>query len=190
MCYLNATDVLEASLSCRRWFDASLHSKFMSRIQINFDKLQLNDTQDPSSPLNAFAESMRYYTKISLNQVDLDQTNFEFWHRFGEQLNEIVFNSCDLREKTFNAILQQMNNLESLEINDCRELFMSGRLFKNPYDREAICMACVNVKCISLCKNRYLSDALFSRIVATMKNIQVFRTFFSSNFSEIFLQLN
>lgn len=172
MSYLNAADVLEASLTCRRWFDVSLDAKFMSRIQIHFDKLQLNDTQDPSSPLNAFAESMRYYTKIYLNQVDLDQTNFEFWHRFGEQLTEIVFNSCDLREKTFNAILKQMINLESLEINNCRELFMSGRLFKNPYDREAICMACVNVKCISLCNNRYFSDSLFSRIVATMKNIQ------------------
>ncbi|XP_055316314.1 dynein regulatory complex subunit 6-like [Sitodiplosis mosellana] len=172
MSYLNPGDVLEASLTCRRWFNASLHPKFMSRIQIHFDKLQLNDTHDPSSPLNAFAESMRYYTKIYLNQVDLDQANLEFWHRFGAQFIEIVFNSCDLREKTFNAILKQLTNLESLQINSCRELFMSGRLFKNACDREAIGAACVNVKRISLCNNRYLSDALFSRIVSTMKNIQ------------------
>lgn len=172
MSYLNPSDVLEASLTCRRWFGASLHPHFMSRIQIHFDKLQLNDTQDPLSPMNAFAESMRYYSKIYFNQVDLDQTNLDFWHRFGEQFNEIVFNSCDLREKTFNAILKQLTNLEILQINSCRELFMSGRLFKNACDREAIGAACANVKRISLCNNRYLSDALFSRIVSIMKNIQ------------------
>lgn len=172
MGYLNASDVLEASLTCRRWFDASLHAKFMSRIQIHFDKLQLNDTQDPSSPSNSFIGSLRYYTKIYLNQVDLDHTNFEFWHRFGKHLTDIVFDTCDLREKTFNAIIKQTINLESLEINNCRELFMSGRLFKNAHDRDAIAKACANVQSISLCNNRYLSDALFSRIVGTMKNIR------------------
>lgn len=144
----------------------------MARVQIQFDKLQLNDIHDSASPLNIFNDSLRHYSKINLNQVDLDQTNYNFWQRFGEQLTEIVFNTCDLREKAFNAILKQLTNLESLTINNCRELFMSGRLFKNPYDHEAICMACVNVRNISLCNNRYLSDALFSRIVATMKNIQ------------------
>lgn len=172
MGYLNPSDVLEASLTCRRWFEASLHPAFMSRVQIHFNKVQLNDTCDPTSPLNAFSDSLRYYTKIYLNQVDLDQTDSNFWRRFGEQFTEIVFNVCDLREKSFNAILKQLINLRSLQINNCRELFMSGRLFKNPYDHEAICMACSNVKNISLCNNRYLSDALFSRIVATMKNLQ------------------
>lgn len=169
---MNQSDVLEASLTCHRWLEASLDLQFMSRIQIQFDKLQLSDIHDVASPLNIFNDSFRYYSKIYLNQVDLDQTNFNFWQRFGDQLTEIVFDTCDLREKTFNAILKQLTNLESLDINNCRELFMSGRLFKNPYDREAICKACANVKNISLCNNRYLSDALFSRIVATMKYIQ------------------
>lgn len=68
MGYLNPGDMFEASLTCRRWFNASLHPAFMSRIQIHFDKLQLNDSHDPSSPLMAFEEAMRYYTKISLIQ--------------------------------------------------------------------------------------------------------------------------
>lgn len=170
MGYLNTSDVLEAGLTCRRWFDASFHPQFMSRLKIRFDKLQLNDSH--SSALGAFTKPSRHFTKIHLNQVDLDQMSMEFWQCFDDQFTEIVFNTCDLREKTFNAILRRMKNLESLEINNCRELFMSGRLFKNPYDHESICMACGNIKSISLCNNRYLSDALFSRIVATMKNIQ------------------
>ncbi|XP_031631590.1 dynein regulatory complex subunit 6 [Contarinia nasturtii] len=166
MDYLNPGDLLEASLTCKRWFNASLHPKFMSRIQIVFDKLQ-----DPSA-LNAFAAKMRYYTKIYLNEVDLEQTNLNFWNCFGQYFTDVIFNSCELREKTFNAILRQLKNLESLEINNCRELFMSGRLFKDLNDREAI--SCVNVKHISLKHNRYLSDALFSRIMSTMKNVESF----------------
>lgn len=171
MGYLHPSDVLEASLTCRRWFEASLHPIFTSKIQIVFSRVQLNDPNDRTSPLNVFANSFRSYKTIQLDQVDFGQTD-DFWNRLGEQFTAITFNSCDLREKTFNAILKQLTNLQSLEINNCRELFMSGRLFKNPYDKEAICMACVNVRDISLCNNRYLSDALFSRIVAAMKNIQ------------------
>lgn len=169
--YLNPSDVLEASLTCHRWFDASLHPSFASKTQITFNKVQLIDANDPVSPLNAFTKSMRAYSRIQLNQVDFGQTD-EFWEYFGDQFTEITFNSCDLREKTFNAILKQLTNLQALEINNCRELFMSGRLFKSPYDKEAICLACKDVRNISLCNNRYLSDALFSRIVATMRNIQ------------------
>lgn len=154
MSYLGPSDVLEASLTCRRWFEASLHPVFMSRIRIMFNKVQLNDTHDPASPLNAFNNSMRYYTGIYLNQVDLDQTDMNFWNRFGEQLNEISFDVCDLREKSFNSILKQLTNLKKLNLNNCRELFMSGRLFKNPYDQEAICTACSNVTDISLSNNR------------------------------------
>lgn len=166
MDYLSLSDILEASLACRQFFDASLHFKFVSRLQIQFEKLQMNDTQ--SSPLNVFAESTRFYTKIKLNQVDLEQTSLDFWHRFGKHITDIEFNSCDLREKTFSVILNLLPNLKTLEINNCRELFMSGRLFQNPSE----CVDCENVTSLSLCNNRYLSDALFNRIMSTMKHIE------------------
>lgn len=171
MSYLNPSDILEASLTCHRWFEAASHPNFIDKFQINFFKVQLNDVSDPVSPLNSFSNSFRFYTKIILNQVDFGQTD-EFWQRFGGQFTEIIFDTCDLREKTFNGILKKLTNLQALEINNCRELFMSGRLFKNPYEKEAIGVACSNVRNIRLCNNRYLSDALFNRIVATMKNIE------------------
>lgn len=171
MSYLNPSDILEASLTCRRWFEAAMHPAFIDKFQLNFYKVHLNDVNESTSPLNAFMTSCRFYTKIILNQVDFGQTE-EFWQRFGNQFTEITFNTCDLREKTFNGILKMLTNLQTLEINNCRELFMSGRLFKNPYEKAAICLACSNVRNIRLCNNRYLSDALFNRIVGTMKNIQ------------------
>lgn len=149
-----------------------MHPNFISRIRIQFDKLPVNDNL--SSPLKIFAESIRYYKKIRLTQIDLDaeQANLYFWPRFGEHFTEIEFNSCDMCEKTVINILKLMINLESLKIDNCRELFMSGRLFKSLDDREAIKIACKNVNSLSLRNNRYLSDALFSRIVGTMQNIQ------------------
>lgn len=170
MDYLNTSDILEASLTCRRWFNASLHPKFLSRIQIHFDKVQISDTQ--SLPLNVFAECMRYFQKIHLNQVDMDQSCLDFWNRFGDHFTHIEFNECDLREKTLNAILKMLNNLKVLVINNCRELFMSGRLFKNQCDQYAIKDACKNVLSLSLSNNRYLSDALFRRIVNIIENVQ------------------
>lgn len=151
-------------MTCSQWFHALCHRKFMARIQLQFDKLQ--------APFSTFADSMRFYSNIRLNQVDLDDNSLYFWKRFGESFTHIEFNACDLRERTFIAILKSMVCLESLEIINCRELFMSGHLFKHSNDRIAVREACKMVKSLSLSNNRYISDALFNRIVEPMENIQ------------------
>lgn len=175
--YLNASDILEASLTCRQWFDALCHKKFMSRIQLQFEKLQLSDIR--SLPLNVFIESMRHYSNIRLTQVDVDANSLCFWQRFGGNLNHIEFNACDLHEKTFSAILSAMNNLESIAIVSCRDLFLTGHLFKHSADQMAIREACKNVKSLSFNNNRYISDAIFHRMggssdtsAPTLQNIQ------------------
>lgn len=168
---MNPSDILEAGMTCHRFLEASQHQKIVTKFAINFSKVHLNDETEIGSPMNDFQQSFRTFTKIILHQVDFGQTDL-FWDHFGDQITDIVFNSCDLREKTFNTILKRLSNLNSLEINNCRELFMSGRLFKNVYEKEAICTACLNVTSLSLCNNRYLSDALFNRIISTMPSIQ------------------
>lgn len=170
--YLNPSDILEASLTCHRWFAASQHPQFTSKYHIVLKKIQLNDLNDFHSPLIVFNNSLRNYTAIRLDEVDFGTTIDTFWERFGDQFTEIIFNTCDLREKSFNTILKNLTNLRTLEINNCRELFMSGRLFKSVHDREAIGEACHDVRNISLCNNRYLSDALFNRIVSAMHHIE------------------
>lgn len=161
--------MLEAGLTCRQWFDALCHKKFMSRIQIQFEKLQLSDIRSP--PLNVFKESMRLYSNIRLNQVDLDGNSLCFWQRFGACLNHVEFNACDMHERTFSAILLAMNNLESIAILNCRDLFLTGHLFKNPEDQVAIRATCKNLKSLSLSNNRYISDAIFHRM-GEMQSIQ------------------
>lgn len=169
--YLHPKDVMEAGLTCRRWLEASLHHKFTSKIVLNFSRTHLGEGLDGPSAVEDFEDSIRNYSKIVLNHVDVAYAH-NFWQRFGQHITEITFNSCDLREKVFSAILKQLTNLRALQIDNCRELFMSGRLFNNAAEAEAVSAACANVTSISLSNNRYLSDALFNRMVGTMPNVE------------------
>lgn len=171
MDFLHPSDIIEAGLTCRRWLEASMHEKFASKWELNFSRVHLGSNCDISSPIQDFQSCDRIYSKINLHQVDFGQAD-EFWDIVGDHITSINFNNCDLREKIFNAIVKRLVNLESLKIDNCRELFMSGRLFKNASDLVAMNNACKNVTSISLCNNRYLSDALFSRIVSAMPSIQ------------------
>lgn len=171
MGYLNTSDVTEAGLTCHRWYEASLHKEFVRKLELTFSRVHLGSGCDIQSPIHDFRNCDRIYSKINLHQVDFGPAD-EFWDGMSEHITKITFNNCDLREKVFNSIVKRLVNLQSLEINNCRELFMSGRLFKNSGDRDAISKACKHVTSISLCNNRYLSDALFSRIVSAMPNLQ------------------
>lgn len=102
--------------------------------------------------------------------MDFGSTD-EFWERCADSIEQISFMNCDLREKYLNAVLKKVKNLTALEIENCRELFMSGRLFDKDRDKKAICHACRNVTSLSLTHNRYLSDALFHRFVTIMPKL-------------------
>lgn len=164
---LNSPDLYVASLTCRRWFEASQHINSTMRLAINFTKVHF---ADHSAPANYFLNSIRNYSKIILNYVDFGATD-EFWDRCADNIQEISFRNCDLREKYLNTILKKVKSLTALEIENCRELFMSGRLFDKDRDKKAICHACRNVTSLSLTHNRYLSDALFHRFVTIMPKL-------------------
>lgn len=158
----------EASLTCRRWFEASQHINITKPLAINFTKVQF---ADHAGPARIFLNSLRNYSKITLNSVDFGSTD-EFWDRCADiSIKDISFINCDLREKYLNSILKKVKNLEALEIENCRELFMSGRLFDKDRDKKAICHACRNITSLSLTHNRYLSDALFHRFVTLMPKL-------------------
>ncbi|XP_037031814.1 F-box/LRR-repeat protein fbxl-1 [Bradysia coprophila] len=166
--YLNSSDLFVASLTCRRWFEATQHINTTMPLAINFTKVHF---ADHSGPASVFLNSLRNYSKITLNCVDFGTTD-EFWDRCADiSIKEISFINCDLREKYLNSILKKVKNLEALEIENCRELFMSGRLFDKDRDKKTICHACRNVTSLALTYNRYLSDALFHRFATIMPKL-------------------
>lgn len=168
MGYLNVPDMFEAGLTCRRWFEASTQPEFMARTQIYLDRLQSNDTHDPQTPMDAFSTSVRYYDSIRLSQVEADQLTLAFWDRMGHQFAEIIFDECYMDEKILCAILRRTSRLESLELNNCRDLFMCGGLFKRTRDLDSVKNACKNISSISFSNNRYLSDGMFCRTIDMM----------------------
>lgn len=168
--YLPTTDLLAAGLTCQRWLEATQHPYFKSKIVLNFHKIHFSND---SSPITTFLNSIRDFPCITLDQVDFGHNFDAFWQQFGESVKDLTIKSCDIRGKTFYRILSQVNNLESLKIDQCRELFMSGLLFdsdstasnsNNDFKFE-------NLKLISITDNRYLSDSIFNRIVAIAPNI-------------------
>lgn len=166
MNYLHPTDLHLASQTCRRWFEASQYPNFAQQLVVNFSRCQLSDT---SEPLQTFLQSIRNYSNVAVSQVEFGQTTEEFWDRFSDNIETLSFRNCDLRERNLKGILVRLNKLATLEIENCRELFMSGRLFET--DKQAICAACKNIESLSLINNRYLSDALFNRFVAIMPKL-------------------
>lgn len=92
-----------------------------------------------------------------------------FWESIATNVNEITYNSCSIREKKFNEILKLLENVQTLKVEGCRELFMSGRLLdmegESPDDRKRIIKSCSNVTTLAITDTRYLSDVVFNRIV-------------------------
>lgn len=69
-------------------------------------------------------------------------------------------------------MLMMVPNLRTLRVEGCRELLMSGRLFEPGPDQQILASTLENVTKLSLGFNRYLSDALFKRIVLLMPNLE------------------
>lgn len=165
MNYLHPTDVLAAGSCNRRWFQAAQHFA-VRQLAVHFSRCHLSVTE---SPLQYFLNPLRCYTKITLSQIDFGSDTAAFWEQLSDSVQHLSIRNCDLREKNLKQILMQLDDLRTLEIENCRELFMPGRLFE--HDKQAVCKSCRNIESLALINNRYLSDALFNRFVAIMPKL-------------------
>lgn len=168
--YLHSADLRVAALACQRWFNATQHRRFATQFGLDFANCTLHDNTDP---LAILATSARSYSSIRMLRVDmLSGAGVAFWSRFADTLRSVRIEHCDLRERTLKSILLSLQNLQRLEIHNCRELFMSGRLFETDADADAIRVACAGIEHLALINNRYLSDALFRRFVSLMPRLR------------------
>jgi F-box and leucine-rich repeat protein 9 len=156
-----------AGMTCHRWKEATQYP-YATEIALTFAKMNFTDTQTPAK---LFINSSRDFPVMSFESVEFGQMQ-EFWERFGESVRELNFKVCEIREKKFLQIMRHLSSLDTLRIEGCRELFMSGRLFENDEDKKDIAAAFRTLRTLSLAHNRYLSDALFSRIVALTTSLE------------------
>lgn len=166
--YLNPTDILVSGLVCQRWLEASQHTDFRELFTLNFNQVYFSED---TPPIKDFLETFRSFRSVTFNNVEFGTTE-KFWEVFDGDLTELSIKNCDLREKKLKEIFNAISSLKTLRIEACRELLMDGRLFDIERESKQLTEALKHVENLSLANNRYLSDALFNRIISFMPNIE------------------
>lgn len=159
--FLHPADRFTASQTCKRFLEISEHYKFYADTQLNFANVVFSDN---TSPARDFSTSFRSFANLSFHEVDFNDS-CQFWKRHGQTVDSLSIDSCDITVRKLKAILSETRYLRRLRIQNSRELFMGGRLFED----NSTMLECVTY--LSLPKNSYLSDALFSRITRIMPNL-------------------
>ncbi|XP_058461767.1 F-box/LRR-repeat protein fbxl-1-like [Malaya genurostris] len=165
--YLNVGDRFAVGMTCKRWLEATQYQLFVNDVCLHFHKTFFSDS---TSPVCELLKSSRNFQNIVLSQVEFNGTE-QFFSRFGENIYELSLKACDIREKSFYGILVSVPNLRVLRVEGCQELMMSGRLFESVKETK-LAHTLQNVITLSLAYGRYLSDALFRRIVAQTPNLE------------------
>lgn len=158
--YLPKSDRKAASETCRSWYLAANDQCFLKKKVAIFYKTIFNE--ESASPLQIFEDSPITYYNYLFNEVEISSKQNEFWNKLGEHIQCLTLRNCDICEKVFVHILQKCTNLETLNVQNCKELFMSGRLLEGKSEG-FLTENLENLKTLSLSGNQYLTDALFNR---------------------------
>lgn len=165
MKFLSYSDRIAASQVCQLWYEASLHPTFCDQERVVVRTCVLEAS-------NVFKMSRKPYRHLTF--VDLDVCHgllTELWNNVRSNLKTLYLKNCIVCYKDFIHILSSCFELGSLTIDNCQELFMSGQLLKTSQDIKMVEGALKNVCELNLSNNRYLSDALFHRLVCLMPKL-------------------
>lgn len=128
---------------------------------MDFKKLTFDDK---SALGRTFLKSFRSFPNVQFNEVEVNECG-EFFKRFGADIETLSIVSCDISERKLQSILQSTKSLRQLQIQQCSDLFISGRFLTESN------LLLENVTCLSLALNRHLTDLLFNRITQAMPNL-------------------
>lgn len=164
MQFLSYSDRTAASQVCQLWYEASLHPKFLAQEKVVIGKTSTN-------AVSIFKNSWRAHQSFMFVETDINSKMSEFWLQISPEVKSLYFGNCDVYEKDLTDLLANCLNLELLVLHDCRELFMPGRFLEDSKDRRRLSKSLRKVKDLSLSCNRYLSDALFNRLMSVMPSL-------------------
>jgi F-box/leucine-rich repeat protein 9 len=140
-------------------------SEFINDFSLHFSKITFNDNFPPAKD---FLESFRTFYSLEFVESEISECQ-KFFEKHGPFILHLTFRTCDISERRLVDILKECENLQSLKIETCKELFMSGRLFDEISNRG---LKLDTVTSLSLAQNRYLSDSIFSRITNLTPNLK------------------
>ncbi|XP_033316450.1 F-box/LRR-repeat protein 4 isoform X2 [Bombus bifarius] len=166
--YLSTSDRMAAGLVNRTWHEASLAMKFLDEVELVLGRPRADNLNEV---IELLQHSTRPFYNFVFRKVELKR-NMAIWDQYGPHMKSLVLLCCDLSEKTLVEIFKCCKSLRILHINDCRESLMSGRLLEDENDIKELSETFKNVYELSLGYNRFLSDALFNRLVAICPNLE------------------
>ncbi|XP_053979327.1 F-box/LRR-repeat protein 14 isoform X1 [Hylaeus anthracinus] len=166
--YLSTSDRMSARLINQTWREASLAMKFVDQEALVFGRSRADNL---NQIMDVLQHSTRPFYHFIFREVELKRS-MPVWDRYGLHMKSLVLLCCDLSEKALVNILKCCHSLRVLRIDGCRECLMSGRLLEDENDIKELSETFQNLRELSLGYNRYLSDALFNRLVAICSNLE------------------
>ena len=171
MRFLSLSDRKEAALVCRGWYEASLDPILQQDIIIHFyaSLAALSSSSIPSL-------SRRRLPHLVLNNFDtsLDAKSVvvKSCEHLAANLKSLSLKGSNITERTFVEFLSQCKNLQSLDLSCCNSLFMSGQILEKNSDIQVLKGALEKVTEVNLSSIRFLSDAVFNRIMTVCENVE------------------
>ncbi|XP_074644980.1 uncharacterized protein LOC141901562 [Tubulanus polymorphus] len=169
MRYLSVNDCLEASLVNRSWYEASLDPILQKNRHVTFH-VAATDLE--------LIESIgrRRIPNLSFHQIDNSSHSttilLKSCRELSPFLRHLSFEGTDITERTFVSFLSRCYNLESLDLNGCNTLFMSGNVLERNADLQALRSSLQKLRELNLSSLRHITDATFNRLVTVVPNLE------------------
>ena len=163
------SDRKEASLVCRRWYEASLDPILLK------DTIVMFSASVPVSNDTISRLGRRRVPNLLLDNVGSSNYSraliLESCRHMCINLRSLCLKGSDVSENNFITILSHCYNLESLDLSSCNSLFMSGQLLSKQADVDKLKKALQNVRQLNLSSLRYLSDVTFNRLTGVLTSL-------------------
>jgi F-box-like len=174
--FLPLADRISASLTCRLWYEASrsrtLHAKEVVFVHnsraiqdlcpeafIHPDTFEVDPIGEPPP-----------FQNFTFREVEVKTTGEmrRFWPRFGPNIKRLSLQDCEISEKAFSDVLALCPKLQFLQISECNELYMSGKVLEA---QENLRLEFLTE--LELSNSRYISDVIFNRFISIAPNLQM-----------------
>ncbi|KOC70602.1 F-box/LRR-repeat protein 4 [Habropoda laboriosa] len=166
--YLSTSDRMSAGLVNRTWREASLAMKFLDQEALVLGRPRADNL---NQVIKILQHSIRPFYHFVFREVELKR-NMPIWDQYGPHMKSLILLCCDLSEKTLVEVFKCCKSLKVLHIHGCRECLMSGRLLEDENDKKELSETFKNLQELSLGCNRFLSDALFNRLVSICPSLE------------------
>ncbi|XP_030645235.1 dynein regulatory complex subunit 6 [Chanos chanos] len=167
--FLHVSDRKEASLVCRRWYEASLDHQFQRnltfRVPASVSSLKVIRGLGRRSQ---FGLVISHLDGSSVSRALLTEVGVHL----GTRLESLALPGSSLTESSLLSLLPQLTGLRKLDLHGLDSLFMSGTFLSREEQRKQVRAALEDLEELDLSDLRYLSDLTFNRLTGCTPRLQ------------------